>query len=271
MSHEKRLEFLADGLPIILDSAQGYWKASCQLKEQPREARVLQGHADEEAAKILILMDSVRCPKKIISSKIGNIVKWFYDHLARLVYAEAVIWKPTCVTELREYVDSQRLSHYVEGSVGEYIFPNWNLYMRESQMYADVFQEEGEEPYWIDPAESHIPPLEPPALKLSKAMSTLGMFSPQGLMVTSEVWGQIAFTKNEDCGDAKHLTHQLLEKLVDEKLPSTETYQKDVTTLHNNWQLPMYDFEFSLIDVSMEQLQEEQQSIWYSEIGWAYN
>ena len=89
MSFEKRLEFIAEGLPIILESAHGYWKASCRLKERPREAEVLQVHAAEEAAKILILMDAVRCPRKIISSKIGKIVQWFYDHLTRLIYAEA--------------------------------------------------------------------------------------------------------------------------------------------------------------------------------------
>ena len=93
-------------------------------------------------------------------------------------------------------------------------------------------------------------------------MSTLGMFSPQGLMVTSEVWGQIAFTKNEDCGDARHLTHQLLEQLVDQKTSIHRSKSKRCHhTLYNNWQLPMYDFEFSLIDVSMAQLQEEQERI----------
>jgi hypothetical protein len=55
---------------------------------------VLKGFAEEEAAKILILVDAVRCPPKLISSKLKRIVGWFYDHLARLIYAEAVAWKP---------------------------------------------------------------------------------------------------------------------------------------------------------------------------------
>jgi hypothetical protein len=59
-----------------------------------REAKVLEGFAKEEAAKILILMDAVRCPPKLVASKLNRIVGWFYDHLARLIYAEAVSWKP---------------------------------------------------------------------------------------------------------------------------------------------------------------------------------
>jgi hypothetical protein len=61
MSFEHRLAFIAEGLPIILASAEGFWGASCQITDHPREAEVLEGFAKEEAAKILILMDAVRC------------------------------------------------------------------------------------------------------------------------------------------------------------------------------------------------------------------
>src|ERR1700693_4570393 len=87
MKHDDRLDFLAEGLPIILDSARGFWAAAQQLSALPREADVLENHAEEEAAKILIVMDMVRCPQKLAASKMGAMVKWFYDHLARLIYA----------------------------------------------------------------------------------------------------------------------------------------------------------------------------------------
>ena len=82
MKHDERLVFLAEGLPIILESAHGLWAASQQLSTMPREADVLRNHAEEEAAKVLIVMDMVRCPKKLCASKIGVMVNWFYDHLA---------------------------------------------------------------------------------------------------------------------------------------------------------------------------------------------
>ena len=121
MPHSERLELISDGLPIILESAQGFWIASEQLEACPREADVLETFAEEESAKILILMDIVRCPQGLIASKIGILVARFYDHLARLLYAEAQSWKPTDVSQLRNYIDEQRKAHYLEGLAGEYI------------------------------------------------------------------------------------------------------------------------------------------------------
>ena len=120
IAHDERLAFLAAGLPMILSSAQHLWQGSRKLgREMPREASILQGFAEEEAAKALIFMDAVRCPSCLIGSKMGNIVGWFYDHLARLIYAEAASWRPVNVAQLREYVDSSRKAHVLEGSVGE--------------------------------------------------------------------------------------------------------------------------------------------------------
>lgn len=120
MPHDKRLDFIAEGLPIILDSAQGFfWRGAEQLKDHPREAKVLQGYAAEEAAKKVILMDAVRCPPKLIAQRLGKIVGWFYDHLARLIFADAAGWKPMHLADLRSYVDNDRRGHYLDGSVGE--------------------------------------------------------------------------------------------------------------------------------------------------------
>jgi hypothetical protein len=132
LDEASRLKFIAEGLPVILRSAQGFWQAAQQLQSHGREAEILKGFAEEEAAKILILVDAVRCPPELITSRLSRIVGWFYDHLARLIYAEAVSWKPTNLAELREYVDRQRRGHYLEGHAGEYIMPNWAVYQRES-------------------------------------------------------------------------------------------------------------------------------------------
>jgi hypothetical protein len=75
MKHGDRLDFIAEGLPLILDSARGLWNASRQLKDAPREATVLEGLAEQEAAKILILMDVVRCPQKLAGSRVGAMTK----------------------------------------------------------------------------------------------------------------------------------------------------------------------------------------------------
>jgi len=45
--------------------------ASKALVERDRAATILKGHAMEEVAKILILMDIVRCPPKLRGERVG--------------------------------------------------------------------------------------------------------------------------------------------------------------------------------------------------------
>lgn len=72
-----------------------------------RESAILEGVATEETVKILILVDAVRCPAKLVPSKMNRFVDRFYDHLARLIYAEVVSWMPThladCANTLLHY------------------------------------------------------------------------------------------------------------------------------------------------------------------------
>jgi hypothetical protein len=183
MRPDERLILISDGLPVILASAQGFWRASCHLQDMPREAEVLRGFAEEESAKILVLMDAIRCPPKLIASRVKYIVKWFYSHLARLIYAESVGWKPMDVAQLREYVDNERKAHYVDGYIGEYIVPNWNVYQRESRLYADIeAYDDGKLGWSLPRGDANLfPSFVPPALALVEGMSALGIFTPKGL------------------------------------------------------------------------------------------
>jgi hypothetical protein len=188
----RRLEFIAEGLPVILRSAMGFWDASQHLRHSAsREAKVLEGFAREEAAKILILMDAVRCPPKLIASRLNRIIGWFYDHLARLIYAEAIGWKPMHLAQLREYVDRQRRGHFLEGSAGEYILPNWTIYQRESGLYVDVEAHQDGTLMWNSPSDAYsghdfIDTFVPMALQVACAMEQVGMFKVEGLRAVSE-------------------------------------------------------------------------------------
>ena len=264
MAQDERLAFLGEGLPIILSSAQNLWRGSRKLgKEMPREADVLQGFAEEEAAKALILMDAVRCPRLLIASKMGAIVGWFYDHLARLIYAEACSWRPGDVEELREYVDSSRKTHYLEGYVGEYIVPNWNLYERERRLYGDIEADESGELAWSNPLESaytfDTEAFKPKSLILAEAMAVLGIFTLTGLKATSEIWDQVEFAEQQGPADGRRLTRELVNRLIQEELPGEKATDEHVRTLFRFWQLPMYNLDFKKIPVSLEELEEERE------------
>ncbi len=86
MTGAARLAFIAEGLPIIFESAKSLMAASRALETFPRERSILEGHAAEECAKILILVDLVRCPPKRSAALTGTMMRWFYSHLARIIY-----------------------------------------------------------------------------------------------------------------------------------------------------------------------------------------
>lgn len=258
MKHGERLQFIAEGLPIILASAAGFLAASEPLKnDRPRETDVLLGFAEEEAAKALILLDIVRCPPSRVASKIGTMVGWFYDHLARLIYAKASSWKPMTVAQLQEYVNHNRATHYVDGDYGEYIFPNQELFSRESRLYADIGAYEDGNLFWNEP-KSYTDALlrfDPPSYRAIAALAAVGAFSPKGLKAMADTWAQQEFRETETHADAERLTQVMIGRLIDLGLPSSTAKQEDVAMIYGAWQMPMYNIDLRPIDVTMDELQ----------------
>jgi len=268
MTRDVRLAFLARGLPVILASAQSLWRGSRKLeKNMPREAEVLRTMAEEEAAKALILMDAVRCPDHLVASRMGDIVRWSYDHLARLIYAEATSWKPVTVAELRTYVDRERKSHYLEGYAGEYIVPNWCLYKREGLLYADIAADEEDELSWSNPLQtvltSSAVAMEahpPESLVHAEALASLGVFTPEGLRAASEIFGQVEFIDQVKRMCAYELGQRLVARLIHEELPAEGATDRQACDLVYEWQMPMYNLEFSMLPVSMEEFEAEREN-----------
>ena len=189
MPADQRLEFIAEGLPILFKSAKSLSMASRALEQFPREAEILEGHCEEECAKILILVDIIRCPKKRAAECVGPMMQWFYDHLARLIYAEAQGWKPGNARQLQEYIDRERRSHYLEGEYGEFIMPNWALFQRESSLYADVVVDEDADPVWNSPVRWR-GGYSSRSFLVVEALEAFGVFTSEGLKVMAEVWGK---------------------------------------------------------------------------------
>ncbi len=92
------------GLPIIHASAMGFWSASAELREKPREAEVLAGSA------------KARRSSSCSTSSAGRVVVNGHGGLA----------------ESRRAVAQ---GAYLEGNGGEYIIPNNTIYRRESKFY----------------------------------------------------------------------------------------------------------------------------------------
>lgn len=267
MSETQRTEMLADGFPLLLESAQSLWAAATKLKDHPRESEVLKGHAEEEAAKILILMDVVRCPPNLVASRIGPMMTWLYSHLARILYAKATDWKPIDLSDLRKYIDMERRAHIVDGPIGEYIFPNWTLYQRETQLYVDIAAFENGKLVWTEPSKM---PLvidsKPSVIKVAEALYAIGAFTPHGIEIIKKIWGAIEFNNTESHADAKRLSHASFKALDEKNLFKKEIQNSHFSLLFNNWQIPMYNLDFSIINVPIEDLLAERESNFWSQI-----
>jgi hypothetical protein len=268
----RQLDIIAEGLPILLKSADELMVAAEALDDHSRAAAILIGQATEELSKILILMDIVRCPPKLRGGLVGQMFKWFYDHLARLLYAEAQGWKPMTVTQLQEYLDNSRRSHDIEGFAGEFIMPNSTLFARESRFYADIVTFEDGEPIWNGPSDWMPARFEGQRTSIwhvAKALSDMGAFSRAGLDIVSQVWSAVDFAGEVECYSLpRNLTQQMLERLHAAGLFSQDAEQGQLHYLYNQWQVPMYRLDFKPILVPLEELRAAQEAALWNEIGY---
>ncbi|EPR21205.1 MULTISPECIES: hypothetical protein [Agrobacterium] len=271
LPHDERTAFISEGLPMLLESARGLYAASQTVSHMPRESAVLKGHAEEEAAKILILMDIVRCPKKLVAGRIGTLMGWYYDHLARLLYAEACRWRPINLKELRTIIDRRRVTHYLEGGMGEYIVPNDLIYRRETSLYADIEALDDGIFQWIAPSGyTSLFDAAPDALVVAEALSAFGAFSVKGLNAVSTVWNEMDFQDDTSCHENDRLIQATLQRLIDEQLASEAANEDHVQSLYGRWQMPLYALEMRAKEVDRSILVAEQENMLWAEMGVSY-
>lgn len=267
----RQLDIIAEGLPVLLKSADELMAAAKALDDHLRAAAILIGQATEELAKILILMDIVRCPPKHRGRLIGQMFKWFYDHLPRLLYAEAQGWKPMTVTQLQEYLDNSRRLHDIDGFAGEFIMPNSTLFAREIRLYADIVTHEDGEPMWSKPSDwmqARFGGGRTSTWYVAKALSDMGAFSRAGLDIVSEIWSAVDFVGEIECYSLpRKLTQQMLERLDAAGLISQDAEESQLHYLYNQWQVPMYHLDFKPIQVPLKDLRAAQEAALRSEFG----
>jgi len=273
LSLERQLDFIAEGLPILMRSAGNLLAAARSLDGHPRSASLLLGHSLEETAKILILMDIVRCPKHLRSARIGDMMKWFYDHLARLLYIEAQSWRPVHPNQLQDYLDEKRKSHYLEGYMDEYILPNWSLAQRVSQLYADIVTYEDGIPIWNEPSDGKpsfgFAGRDPAPWEVCCNLNDFGAFTREGLDIVSSAWGNVNFEGDDvPAIVTNRLTYEMAISLQEAGLLSERATEEKLMTLYRCWQLPMYHMNFTRMEVRLEDLKAQQEGTYWAEAGY---
>ena len=87
-------------------SGNGLGVAARKLYEEGyrHPACVLNNLATEEAAKVLVLVDAVRCPRNKSTEK-SRTLGYFYDHLAKGIYAAVNNWSPADFADVMHGID----------------------------------------------------------------------------------------------------------------------------------------------------------------------
>jgi hypothetical protein len=81
---------------------------------------------------------------------------------------------------------------------------------------------------------------------------------------------RLEFVDAQDFSDSRRLTRELLGRLDREGLFTEAAEDRHVDTLFNTWQMPMYNLEFTLVHVPLEELRRQRDNLFYAEVGSDY-
>ncbi len=254
---------IAEGLGLVVKNIGRLYDGAATLAEakQPHPARVLALIAEEEAAKLLILMDAVRCPR-LPPERLARQLSRFNDHLAKGLYAKACTWCPATIEQLQEYVNHDRREFYLDGPNDvDWIFRNEVIQGREGALYVDYVANDDTH-NWSDPAQFEdliFSTPEPWSVTTARHLYDAGISTPDAVAVVAEVWRSMPTepgTRFNRIQSMNRHTLTLLESRGLLKDQPASTYSWIV----EQWQFPMYDLDLSMIPVKLETLREQQRN-----------
>ncbi len=191
---------IAEGLSVILSHVLQIKSDSIYLSRNGRPCgyNILEAIAAEEAAKVLILMDCIRCPRTN-SEAFAKQLEKFNGYLPKGIYAYLYGLKPKTFKEVREIVESQRHEFYLDGPNDfDWIFRNEILQLREEKIYVDYTENDGDH-VWLSPNRYYLNQigregiyLIPDAIEVAEAWWTVGGTSPEALAIIAEKWRTIS-------------------------------------------------------------------------------
>jgi hypothetical protein len=197
LSTEQFRATVSQGLPLIHENLMALWNEAQESGKlgNRRAVGILQLFAEEEAAKIMLLFDAVRCPRAR-RDEFRRLLKGFMDHLAKGIYMKYYGLHLADLLEAKRIVDLERQSVYREGDYGEFIAPNSILYMREKRLYVSYMREADNSHHWDVPypADLLFGDVVPSSIiRLTTALHHLGLFTIEGLEVVHKHWNDIDF------------------------------------------------------------------------------
>jgi hypothetical protein len=213
-----------------------------------RPAKALQNLAEEEAAKVLILLDAVRCPQQ---KDRCALLRYFNDHLAKGIYAKSCSWMPLDFKDVAQYVEQHRRAYYLDGPNDmDWICPNAIILSHEAALYIDYVCDDEEDRaadcYWTFPTKALLTFFTSPVAKIARALHQVGATTAEGLAVIAEVWRRVDVRSDMGFDELERLNRHTLEVLREQGLLATAP-EEVYTHVTRSWPFPLWPLDLGLL------------------------
>ena len=249
LSDTELFEQVAEGLKLCFSNAAVMLEDAEVLatRERARGAEILRQAAEEEASKILVLLDAVRCPRATNPDAFARQLQYFNDHLAKGIYVEVSRWRPANFAEVRKGVDRERKEFYLDGPNDvDWIFYNDILRRREEAIYVSYVENDGDH-IWHDPNSYGklgviSAPGHSPTMKIARSLSEAGLFSAAALAELAFHWRAIEIEDAMRWMTLRSHNFSTLERL-DRKGLLVEASSDCYAVIANEWPFPLYPLD----------------------------
>ena len=272
----ERFPVLAEGAELIAENVETLAEDIEALGEKRRYRAVaaLRVFAEEEAAKVLIILDIARGgwrDQKVTKSALGS----FYSHLSRGLYVQPYGGSPADLAEVRRYVDMWRREFYLDGPMEvDWIFSNDLITGREERLYVDYVEDENGDRRWVSPrqrSEMLDAPFsfpDPPSVvvQLVGSMRRIGLLSVVGLEATRETFEGVVIDDCMHWQDLQPLNIKVLQKLVDAGRITNDAVE-DARYVVEHWIFPLTSLDLTLEKVDPAELKQARDAWLARELG----
>ena len=239
---------ISDGIPLIVQNAISFDTTAhslYQLKDF-RASEIIRGFAVEEAAKVLILLDAVRCPRD--SGRLSKTLDCYYNHFSKRIYAEICsIPKIVSFKELCEFINLKCRRYILDGpKMVDWIISNSIISEREQEIYVDYVRDINtatDEYFWGIPEVLELDPEKneyesPDAVRLCHALSEAGAKSPEGLAIIAEIWRDFIPDQKTGREELCDLIASTLDRLTE--CGQNEGDESLVKNIMSYWSFPLW-------------------------------
>ena len=264
------LDDVSKGIAHIVEYAESLDSLADRLVEmgEHRGGGIVRALAEEEAAKVLILVDAVRCPPAEAKDQ-SRTLKGFYSHLAKHIYSEACWWRSADFAEVMRAIERERLPYYLDGpNEVDWIFANSAKTDREHSMYVDYVQDVTEkdgEHHWVSPLTRAGPwryeRATPSSLIAARSLHRVGMTTPAGLSVVADVWRTFRPEPETRFPELSRKIRETLNHVTERGLCSEADLHLHGRMLIDHWPFPLWSLDLTLADApTREELRKERKT-----------